>query len=59
MIIRVIETPPRSKFSRHFEPANELARIAVSLTRRPLLDDQDLVYLRKLGLESEVVTQRE
>lgn len=59
MIIRVIETPPRSKYSRHFTPANSLARIAVSLTRRPLLDEQDLVYLRKLGLETEVVTQKE
>lgn len=58
MIIRVIEAQGRSRYFRCFEPANELARIAVSLTRRPLFDEQDLVYLKKLGLETEVI-QRE
>lgn len=54
MIIRVIETSRPSKYFRYFEPANELARIVIALTRRPLIDQQDLVYLKKLGLETEV-----
>lgn len=55
MIIKVIETPRQSRFFRYFEPANELAHIAIALTRRPLLDEQDLVYLQKLGLETKVI----
>lgn len=59
MIIRVIERARDCRYFRYFEPANEVARIVASLTRRPLLDEQDLVYLKKLGHETEVVSGRE
>lgn len=65
MIIKVVELtcqsklPCRYKYLRFFEPANEKARIVISLIRRPLLEEQDLIYLKKLHLEAEIVTSHE